>query len=60
MKLKNAKLCLDDDEIYDSKFCPICCGAQYIYLSRIVKPLYSQIEYELKFPNVNNTTKDAG
>ena len=36
MKLSNARLCLDCDEVYDEAHCPVCASESYAFIKRWV------------------------
>ncbi len=36
MKLSNARLCLDCDEVYDEAQCPVCASESYAFIKRWV------------------------
>ena len=38
MRLMNARLCLDCEEVHDEQHCPICSSESFAFLTRWVTP----------------------
>jgi hypothetical protein len=34
VQLRNARLCLDCEELHDQSICPLCASERFVYLSR--------------------------
>lgn len=50
MNLRDVKLCIACDEVFDGESCPNCGETVFEWLVRWVRPLYKRLEDVKEFP----------
>ena len=45
MKLKEARICIDCDEVFEGRCCPMCGSEQVVYLNAWLLPPDEKVRY---------------
>ncbi len=58
MQLRNARLCLDCEEVHEGEYCPVCTSKGFAFLTRWV-PVSDKGQQPGRAPAETHTSKDG-